>query len=396
MSTVGSLVRTSRPFGPAGWQERARPEAPPWCGGRVPGVRGNVHHGLVWWIGLLVLIIGQVAAAQAPDAEPPYARDAYPVVEVVDFFDERLPIPDSQHYRHADYTHSGVGLRFGVDKRLSYDTRDFAEAVQRFEEAVASYPYKAEIWVYLARAYYHKGAPSRAREALEGATAVMPDLQHRVWDPLLQSMLGEMRRRAAQARTEIAFYPRSRADFLSLFHIHTFLEDHDGALEIIHAAMARSRELHAMAEIVAESHARRYQDEAQAWLDLAENLREDWCAVDGDAAACSDTILQPAQEASGLPLAVRRMQRMVGFYAPTADDYRQLIEALRDLEQPEMAAAVLGSLRREILRLELLEEVTTSPQRGASLNQQRLALEELHDQLEEPADDADTDADPDE
>ena len=52
-----------------------------------------------------------------------------------------------------------------VDHRLGkvVDGVDYEQAVERFTQAVGRFRYKAEIWVYLARAHFYTKSPSRAR-----------------------------------------------------------------------------------------------------------------------------------------------------------------------------------------------------------------------------------------
>jgi tetratricopeptide (TPR) repeat protein len=91
----------------------------------------------------------------------------------VDFLDEKLKIPDSARFTEAEFTQSGVGLSFGVDKRLSYMIGRYDDAARRFEDSAARFPYKSEIWVFLARSYFHMKAPQKALAALDRAAAQM-------------------------------------------------------------------------------------------------------------------------------------------------------------------------------------------------------------------------------
>lgn len=108
---------------------------------------------------------------------------AQEAVAGIDFLNDRLPIPESALFDEGSYIDSGVGLSFGVDKRLTYSAGQFEEAASRFEISVAGFSYKSDIWVYLARSYFYMNSPDRARVTLERAQEVMPDLRERLWHP---------------------------------------------------------------------------------------------------------------------------------------------------------------------------------------------------------------------
>ena len=99
-------------------------------------------------------------------------------------------------FDEIEYVDSGVGLSYGVDKRLSYLSGNYDAAAERFEAAAAKFQYKSEIWVYLARAYFYRKEPDRAKEALVRAQAAMPDLQTQLWQPLIAGLMWEIRQRA--------------------------------------------------------------------------------------------------------------------------------------------------------------------------------------------------------
>ena len=61
-------------------------------------------------VGLHVLLIGWLAVGAT--AQPRGPR--------IDFLNERQRVPESERFVESDYIESGVGLRFGIDKRLSY------------------------------------------------------------------------------------------------------------------------------------------------------------------------------------------------------------------------------------------------------------------------------------
>ena len=107
----------------------------------------------------------------------------------IDFLNERLPLPETERYDEGEYIDTGVGLSFGVDKRLTYYAGQYEEAVVGFEDAIRRFRYKSEIWVYLARSHFYMKSPERARETLELAAEVMPDLSERLWQPMIASLL---------------------------------------------------------------------------------------------------------------------------------------------------------------------------------------------------------------
>ena len=75
------------------------------------------------------------------------SKERVPGIEILN---ERLRIPESVLFNEGVYIESGVGLSFGVDRRLSYLPGEYAEASQRFELSVRQFRYKAEVWVFLA------------------------------------------------------------------------------------------------------------------------------------------------------------------------------------------------------------------------------------------------------
>jgi tetratricopeptide (TPR) repeat protein len=157
----------------------------------------------------------------------------------LDFLNDRLPIADSDLFDESSYIESGVGLSFGVDKRLTYLAGEYQEAARQFEQGVSMFKYKAEIWVYLARAYFYMKAPDRARLALERAQVLMPDLTDRLWQPLVESLLAEIRKRANNQQIQVYFYSPGQEDFLSLFRLYLFLEDYNSATGVLKSAAGR-------------------------------------------------------------------------------------------------------------------------------------------------------------
>ncbi|HJN29938.1 MAG TPA: hypothetical protein QF604_18700, partial [Candidatus Latescibacteria bacterium] len=171
----------------------------------------------------------------------------------ISFTDERLFIPDSESFNDGSYLSSGVGLKFGVDKRLTYLSGDYAGAVIAFEEATRTYRYMAEIWVYLARAYFYSESPELAKQTLERAKGMMPDLADRLWNPLIGSLLSEIRQRANQEQIQVDFYSPDQQKILSLFRLYIFLEDTKAAKGVIDTAHQRATEMRERTTMVAGS-----------------------------------------------------------------------------------------------------------------------------------------------
>ncbi|SVC18557.1 uncharacterized protein METZ01_LOCUS271411, partial [marine metagenome] len=168
----------------------------------------------------------------------------------IEFVNERLRIPESTRFDEGNYIESGVGLSFGVDKRLTYFAGEYEEAAQRFETSVRQFRYKAEIWVYLARAYFYTKSFDVARDALERAEVLMPDLAGTLWQPLLASLQWEIRRRAVQQQAQIDFYSMGREEVLTLFRLYLFLEDHSAASDLLVVSHERARMMRERAKMV--------------------------------------------------------------------------------------------------------------------------------------------------
>jgi len=99
----------------------------------------------------------------------------------LEFLNERQRSPESELFDEGGYIESGVGLSFGVDKRLTYRPGEYEEASQRFELALRKFRYKTEIWIYLSRSYFYMKSPDAALDALMLAQGLMPDMSARLW-----------------------------------------------------------------------------------------------------------------------------------------------------------------------------------------------------------------------
>lgn len=291
------------------------------------------------------------------------AADAQQRVRPVDFLDERLKIPESARFKEADYTESGMGLRFGVDKRLSYFSGQYVEAIQRFEEAVRSYRYKAEIWVFLARSYFYERNPEKAKEAIERASATMPDLAESFWNPLMQSMLGEIRKRALNMQTQVDFYSKSQGDFLTLFRLYLFLEDEEGMAGVVGRAEAKASKLSILATMVSADSRRRYSEESDKWTALVGQLRGEMSranfAVPPPIAAKVEDITSATAADVELLERTRLLQVKVDFYQPQIADFSELFDNYLALDMAEGAQGVLDALDREVIRVKFQADTAT-------------------------------------
>lgn len=291
------------------------------------------------------------------------AADAQQRVRSVDFLDERLTIPESARFKEADYTDSGMGLRFGVDKRLSYFSGQYAEAIGRFEEAVRNYRYKAEIWVFLARSYFYERNPEKAKEAIERASATMPDLATSFWDPLMQSMLGEIRKRALNMQAQVDFYSKSQGDFLTLFRLYIFLQDEKGMAGVVERAEAKASKMSILATMVSADSRRRYSEESDKWTALAEQLRDEMrmggFAVPAPNVLPTEDIAGTTAEDVELLERTRLLQVKIDFYQPKVADFSELFENYLTLNLVEGAQGVLDALDREAIRVRFQADTAT-------------------------------------
>lgn len=288
----------------------------------------------------------------------------------LDFLNDRLYVPDSERFSEADYIDSGVGLTFGVDRRLSYAAGNYEEAAARFEEAIQRYRYRSEIWVFLARSYYHMKAPDRARQTLEQAAAVMPDLRERLWSPLLKGLLQEIRRRAENLQVQVDYYTLGPDDYLSLFRLYLFAEEYRGASGVIAGVEARARKTADLAGTLTGEGHRRALAEVTRWHALAGQFRAELAlrgiSVPTDSPV-NDSLAAspgPAPDAELLEQ-VRLLQLKVTFYPATPGEYQRLFTGLLALGREEQAATVVRLLDEEIARTRLqLETAATLQQEG--------------------------------
>lgn len=299
----------------------------------------------------------------------------------IDFLNERLEIPESSRFVEAEYIDSGVGVPFGVDKRLSYYSGNYAEATDRFLESLRKYSFKAEIWVYLARSYFYEKKPGFARDTLERAEAIMPDLAERFWDPLLESMLGEIRSRALDQQAQIDFYTRSQDEYLELFRLFRFLADQQGMSGVIVRAERRAAKMAVMAKMVASNTRVKYLTEADKWVNLAGQMRSEMREVG---------LLPP--EAQSLPAYTRenvvstdvdmlekthQLQLKVDFYQPDLNDFKTLFGNYMTLKMPAGARFVIEGVEREATRLRLKADISNDFSEVSKLQEEVTTLDKL-------------------
>ena len=72
-------------------------------------------------------------------------------------------------------------------------------------------------------------------------------------EPLLESMLGEIRSRALDQQAQIDFYTRSQDEYLELFRLFRFLADQQGMSGLSIRAERRAAKMAVMATMVASN-----------------------------------------------------------------------------------------------------------------------------------------------
>ena len=303
-----------------------------------------------------VMLQAATATAQAPKE-----------VVGIDFLNERLPLPETERYDEGEYIDTGVGLVFGVEKRLSYYAGQYEEAVVSFEELIRRFRFKSEIWVYLARSYFYMKSPEKARQTLERAQEVMPDLAERLWQPMIASMLAEIRRRANQQQVQVDFYSPDQQDFLSLFRLYLFLQDHKSAAGVIRSAEGRAIKMRGQATAVSGSSRESYIKEAAKWQTLAGKLRAELAdrgvVVPENGLllqAGAQDIISPADDSDAEKQ--RILQLKIDYYNATKDEFDELFRLYLQKDMKDRAAAVLAGLQREIGREQIRASVAPTVQ----------------------------------
>ena len=310
--------------------------------------------------------------------------------ERLDYLNERLRIPESDRFSEGAYIESGVGLTFGVDRRLSYYPGNYEEAAGQFEEAVRRYRYKADIWVFLSRAYFYMKAPERARQALVRAGQLMPDLEDRLWGPLVRGLEWEIRVRANSQQVQADFYTSDQGEFLSLFRLYRFLADTAGAAEVVRAADQHAVQMVARARMVSAESRKAYARQAQSWLTLADSLRLELAGMGGYP---PDPPEQQSEE--GEPVAeqdveeserLRVLQLKIDYYRAEPDEYRELFKGYLAGGRTTAAAAVLDAVDREIRRLRIQASVAPNVQVEAEIEDDSEALQAMRQEFRQTLD----------
>ncbi len=334
-----------------------------------------------------ILVVVALSALVFSSLSPAIAQ-VPKLVEGIDFLNERLPLPETERYNEGEYIETGVGLSFGVDKRLTYYAGSYEEATALFEESVQRFRYKSEIWVYLARSYFYMKSPDRARQTLELAQQVMPDLADRLWQPLIASLLDEIRQRANQQQVQVDFYSPDQEDFLSLFRLYLFLKDHGAATGVIRSAEARSLKMRGLATAASGSSRKSYVEEATKWLALADQLRAELSGLGVEVLQDSLLVALSAQEAA-TPGSdedaekQRILQLKIEYYSSTPGEFEELFDLYMQQSMNERAAAVLTTLQREIGREQIRASVAPTVQDEVEILQKAEELVELRRKLEQ-------------
>ncbi|HIG53581.1 MAG TPA: hypothetical protein EYQ18_06295 [Candidatus Handelsmanbacteria bacterium] len=300
---------------------------------------------------LLVALLGVMAFAQSRATR-------------IDFLNERLTVPESERFSESDYIDSGVGLRFGIDKRLSYIPGQYAEAASAFEVSIDAYSFKADIWLFLARSYFYMRAPQKSKAVLLEAAQVMPDLRERFWDPLLKSMLGEIRKRAMSLQVQVDFYSKSQGDYLALFRLYKFLQDYPACISVIHAAGEKADRMRMLANMASNESQRSYRGEATKWDDLAVSLGGELeglgVTVPARPKKERETVDRPGDQPDPqLVDDTQVLQMKVDYYQSEPADYRKLYDNYQQLGMSKLAARVVEALDREIQRVRFLADTAT-------------------------------------
>ena len=278
-----------------------------------------------------------------------------PLTNRLDFLNERLPIPESSRFVESEYVDSGVGVSYGVDKRLSYLAGDYAAAAQRFEEAVAKFGYKSEIWVYLARSHFYNKEPDRAREALERAAVKMPDLRGKLWQPLIEGLLVVIREHANRLQVKVDYYSQNRDDFFSLFRLYRFLEARPEAIAVIEAVDAREARLMEQAAMSSASKSRHYRRNASEWGQIAAAMREELrrAGLPSPAKKKRPPGTAPGVAEADLLESTRALQLKIDYYRAETSDYEKLLTNYLQLGRSKEAKQVIAALDREIARVKV-------------------------------------------
>ena len=279
---------------------------------------------------------------------------------VLNYLNDKIRIPESERFDDAAYIATGVGLSFGVDRRLNYYAGNYEEAVVQFERAVSRYAYKSEIWVYLSRSYFFEKEPGKAQEALRLASEKMPDLTDGFWQPLLAGLNLEIRKRANDLQVQVDYYSKGQEEYHNLFRLYRHLEDYASASGVIHSAESRARTMTQYAGTSSGNSSRAYLGQAQKWWDLGTELRGEMeavgIAVVGDRKLKRLEVVEDSvDEHAEVREATRLLQLRVDYYQflVTPSDYRELFDNYITMKDRTGASAVIESIDRATIQLEV-------------------------------------------
>jgi len=287
----------------------------------------------------------------------------------LDFLDERVPIPESALYDSAEYGAGGAAAF--AQARNAYDHGHYPQATLSFAQLSNDHPHKSAVWVYLARAFFHGGDFPSARQALQRAGQLMPELEEPLWQPLGRGLEEEVKRLAFQLQAQADYYPKRQGDWLPLLRLYRFLGDSTQALALVEGAARRRAELLSQAQAAAGAQRQALLGAAAQWEGLLGQL---W-AEGGGAPADSGQGVNPdsVKEAETL----RLLKLRVEYYLAKPKEYQQLFEGYLRLARRAEAGAVVEALEQEVQRLGLLEAVAPTPGAAAKFAEQAAALRTL-------------------
>lgn len=298
------------------------------------------------------------------------------VAQQADFLDERQPMPEAAQYDSVQYSASGSEAVFVAGKQ-AYDLKQYPQAAQRFAQLLQQYSYKSTSWVYLARAYFRDKQLELARQTLVRAGEAMPELKDSFWQPLNESMLGEVRRQAEELQAQVDFYPDRVADFAPLLRLYRFLQDTTGAQGVVRIALERRGGLYQQAEVASGAQRQSYLAAAAQWERLAGSLGRE---LDSTAAAlpADAGIADSLKEAETL----RLLRLRVDFYLAKPQEYQQLFAEYLRLGRRAEADSVVAALEHERQRLEMLATIAPNAAEEDKQRGKAAVLETLRQQLQ--------------
>ena len=246
--------------------------------------------------------------------------------------------------------------------------------------------------MYLARSYFHEKKPEFARDTIERAEAIMPDLAERFWDPLLESMLGEIRSRALDQQAQIDFYTRSQDEYLELFRLFRFLLDQQGMSGIIVRAERRAAKMAVMAKMVASNTRATYLTEADKWVNLAGQMRGEIREVGSVPPEAQSPPFVYAREnvvSTDIDMLEKthQLQLKVDFYQPDLNDFKTLFSNYMTLKMPVGARFVIEGVEREATRLKLKADISNDFSEVSKLQEEVATLDKLKLELSQRLED---------